>query len=364
MRISRFAFYALTTSIAACGGSVSSSPEGRPPSSGISSPAAARCQPVAATLFTPEPGAILGGLALSGDTLYWTTLDATSSAGASTGSIWKGSTCGGTATRLASGRTKPHSVAVDGSTVLWVENDASLARIDVGGGDVTSVWSPAQSALDSYYLPPDVRLAASAGHVYFSGLHLVCISADDCPQTAIVMDVDEHSGATRTLWSMATADVWYDIAADSEAVYVLPSDTSLLRMPKDGSPPVSIATRSGGLYAESVAVDGDAVDWFGLDGSDWGGFGYLRVATDGSGTQAVPLVKPDGLTRVVVGVDAGTIYFDVGNTDTYGSPQWKFDSVTSGGAPRALAQENVASVAFDDHRLYYVAANCIQAALK
>jgi hypothetical protein len=70
--------------------------------------------------------------------VYWTSTD---SNGGANGAVMKAPLAGGTPLVLASGQSKPGSIAVDARNVYWMTTDiaggaGAIMRIPLGGGDV------------------------------------------------------------------------------------------------------------------------------------------------------------------------------------------------------------------------------------
>ena len=71
----------------------------------------------------------VGGLAIDSSSIYWTTTGSSPLSG----TVMMMPLGGGAATTLASGRAYPSQIVTVGSTLYWIEEDASIARLEYGG---------------------------------------------------------------------------------------------------------------------------------------------------------------------------------------------------------------------------------------
>jgi hypothetical protein len=254
-------------------------------------------------------------LAVDGSSVFW--ID--NSGGDAT--VMKVSVDGGTAETIWSGQGSLVTIAVDGTSVYWTTNQGALRKAPKGGG----------AAVDLAVLPGGAPDALSVDTTNVYGLTsgaLVKVPIDGGPVTTLVspvaptatevpvdnasvywaslggiMKVPIGGGTSSTVISIAsTAEVPVAIAIDTTSVYwTEPMAAAVMKAPIGGGTATTLAT--GGKPAFMVA-DSHAVFWADVDAK-----ALMRVSTAGGATK---VMVPGVAFATPIAADAHSVYFTNG----------------------------------------------------
>lgn len=231
---------------------------------------------------------------------------------------------------LASGRHYPEDIAVDASSVYWIESGgpSCVMRVPLAGGAPVAV-TPAKKSVTC------AGLAVDSNGVYF-------IEGDN------VMRAPLAGGAPATLASAQPLYLPNILAIHDASIYWNnggSSPATIMRVGLAGGTPQVVA--QGDDIADGFAVDGASVYWAEF------GVGPITTVTRtplGGGPSA-PLATAHGIPQIVA-ADATNVYFE--------TPSALEKVPLSGGTPTKLATladgtNAWTSIAVDGHYVYYVA---------
>jgi hypothetical protein len=178
---------------------------------------------------------------VDGSNVYWTEL--------SPGNVMQAPLAGGAPVTLASGQMNPAAVAVDGTSVYWINVQGgaagSLNKVPIGGGAVvTLVPQVAGAEIGAGNLPNTITVDATS--VYF-----LTTGENGNPSQVLSVPV---GGGQPTVLASEPGEI-LAIAIDSTNVYYEPSNV-LKSVPLNGGPPAVLATVTGSGGGWAIAPNG------------------------------------------------------------------------------------------------------------
>jgi hypothetical protein len=149
---------------------------------------------------------------------------------------------------LASGQNNPRAIAVDGTNVYWMnrgwtDGDGSIMKVSRDGGAPVVLASGLCNAYD---------LAVDDLAVYWSGGYW---SAGNCDTSMGIKRISVADGS-----AFPPIDGGGLLAPFGEWIYFGNSGATVMRAPRDGGTPLTVAAGDGDLM-HAVAVDGTNVYW-------------------------------------------------------------------------------------------------------
>jgi hypothetical protein len=283
-------------------------------------------------------------LVLQNGTLYWTNTD-------DPGTVVSLPVAGGTPTTIASGRHQPSGLAVDAESVYWLDygtmtgtganatynNDGAVLKAPLAGGSVVTLASS---------LPAPFNIAIDASSVYWvdSGM-----TADD----GAVLSVPIGGGAIATLvsgqesplgiWVDATNVYWTNGGTFNGTTNLYDKDGSVVQAPIAGGAPVTIASNqdSPGF----VISDETRVYWTNEGNLDSSGnvvakSGSVVEAPIGGGTPVTLATTQDWASGLVLS-GGSLVWADTGTTTQDGTLS---EAPAGGGTPQIIVSSGIAPV--------------------
>jgi hypothetical protein len=203
-------------------------------------------------------------IAVDATSVYWVdvgTFDSKGNYNANSGTVMQVARGGGTPTTLASGQEFPISIAVDATSVYWAnagssDTDGALMKVPLGGGTPTTLASGQNN--------PNA-IVVDAASVYWTNSGINDGVGFFKAGTGAVLKVPLSGGATSTLASGQNSPS--GIAVDAVSVYwANASEGAVLKVAISGGPTSTLA--SGQKYPFGVAVDATSVYWTNLVGGE------------------------------------------------------------------------------------------------
>ncbi len=215
------------------------------------------------TLASAQPA--LWGIAMDSTSLYWMNGEA------GTAAVVKVPLAGGTVTTLASAPAGSYAasvvgaLAVDATFVYWVARDAVM-RVPIEGGKPATL-APSGAGVHT-------GIALSATDVYWTSADFEGLAPDDA--TGAVMSVSKNGGTAATVASGQR--VPWSVAVDATSVYwttawqcalkhdgAVACPLTVMKAPLCGGAPTTLSSDQGG---EILAVDATSVYWLSGVASD------------------------------------------------------------------------------------------------
>ncbi len=281
----------------------------------------------------PTPGHELTLLASLGSTTYTLQIDSTSAymlASTETGTdattVLKVPLSGGTPVTLASDDEYASALAVNGTTVYWVDSvgpphDASTSTgvvmsVPVGGGTPTTVASN-QGSPDS--------IAVDSSGVYWANADQ-CVQQATCATLGAIMMLPP-GGTTPVVVTTVSTAAPEAIALDGTNVYWGTPDGRLMTVPKSGGISTMLAFYEASIG--DIVVSGSSVYWT-------TGTGDIMQTPVGGGASTTLLVGSDSISGLAV--DSDSLYWiDYSNDfETGGSTTSVQRIALAGGTPTTL----------------------------
>jgi hypothetical protein len=206
---------------------------------------------------------------------------------------------GGAVTVLAPGRDKPSSVAVDGTSVYWLDSGSqgssgALCKVPIGGGNVTTLASG---------LNNPVAVTVDATHAYFTSSAGTSLGPNGDVYDSAISKVPLSGGSVTVL---ASTDVYTPsaIAVDATSVYWIDSgDRSSLhggvfQIPIVGGTVVTLDSTQ--FYGAGLAIDSANVYFTTTRG-------LSKVSKLGGGTFPIAALPNEG--PVALAIDSTNLFF-------------------------------------------------------
>jgi hypothetical protein len=242
------------------------------------------CQPVAVAVATGEDSPV--GITASDSHVYWTVIGN----GGGPGSVMRAPVGGGPPTALATDQTSPDAIAIDATSVYFVDNGVGVMSVPLAGGTVTVLASgPYGAAFGGLVVDPATVYWADQGGA------LLTVPIGGGPVTTLVPATAHQLGA---LAIDATSLYW-----TIEGMHA--DNGSVMKMPLAGGPATALVTMLASPQA--IAVDGASVYF-----NDYTSGTVSRVPLGGGAVAilASGQTVPDGIA-----VDARFVYWaDDANT--------------------------------------------------
>jgi hypothetical protein len=276
-------------------------------------------------------------IAVDGTSVYWT-----NTGGAPAGSIAKVPLCGGTPVTLANNVVGAAGIVVSSTDVLWAAYDGTINEVPIGGGATTMLATGAQGIVaieaDEVYWPiatggcmPSpctlsvLKMSLTGGTPstlasmpFGSPTALTfAVDSDDVywtNQMTGVFKVPVSGGAITTLSSVGAGGIAVD---DTNVYWSVPSTASIMKMPKLGGTPTTLA--AGLTGSDPLVVDSESVYWIdsvpGCTACE--GESIVKVALDGG----APITLAKGQNNALaLTVDSSSVYWvNAGTSDFTGT---------------------------------------------
>ena len=249
---------------------------------------------------TAAPGHQLATLATLGGATYIMRIDSANAyvaSGNSDSSLFQIPLAGGAPTRLASGQHSVPGLAVNGTTVYWVDSylsnseppdagpDGVVRSVPVGGGTTATLASGQRY--------PGTLAVDSTGAYWTTGGP--CSGATACPANVMTVPL---GGGTPVALASVTGSLPVSIALDAVNVYWGTGDGRLMKVAKTGGTPTMLAFYQARI--QSLAVDAASVYWT-------TGTGDIMKTPIGGGASVAILVSQDEMADLTI--DSTSVYF-------------------------------------------------------
>jgi hypothetical protein len=280
-------------------------------------------------------------VAVDGTSVYWIENGATTLSGA----VKKTLLSGGTVTTLASGISDLRSIAVDSTSVYWVEGvggSQSIKKVLTSGGTVTILAGPVLNNPQS--------LTIDSANIYFVA------GSSSGPGNAIYK-IGLNGGPATPIASGLIGSV-SNIAVDSTNVYWALGSTgisSIMSAPISGATPTNQTVLVPNLSGvQAIAIDGTSVYW--TDASTSVNTRSVKKIAKTGGT-VTTLTTGVGFPLPALVVDSATVYWPANVDGTH----VVLNSVgVNGGAVRRIAptdiqqvSSNAVGIAVDSTSIYW-----------